>query len=293
MATPANPHFLSTAIGQPPVRPRPALFRALGPREPPETIHLDGEEFYRTEILKHDSWAASAIYASPSRVAFCKFNREQPVLILPMEWLGRLLGSREQWFMDRLAGIEGIPVSLGPIVAAGRPVPNAVSHLYIEGQALGEGQWVDDSFFPRLERIVAEMHARGVAHVDLNKRENILVDSLGRPHLLDYQISWALPPQSRLARLLLGWLTAILQQCDSYHLLKHRCRHRRDQLRQSDAELDSLRPWWIRLHRLVGVPFRTSRRALLVALGIRSRSGRSASEVFPELAHRRLPAAGG
>ena len=60
-----------------------------------------------------------------------------------------------------------------------------------------------------------------------------------------------------------------------------------------DAEVENLRPWWIRLHRLVGVPFRTCRRALLTALGIRSRSGRSSSEVFPELAHRRLPAAGG
>jgi hypothetical protein len=31
MATPASHHSSSAAIGQPPVRPRPALFRALGP----------------------------------------------------------------------------------------------------------------------------------------------------------------------------------------------------------------------------------------------------------------------
>jgi hypothetical protein len=50
-------------------RPRPAPFRALGAADPPATITLDGETFRRVEILKHDSWAATAVYRSATRTA--------------------------------------------------------------------------------------------------------------------------------------------------------------------------------------------------------------------------------
>ena len=271
-------------------RPRPALFRALGRKEPPETIRLDGETFARTEILKHDSWAATAIYESESRKALCKFNREQSILLFPMRWLGRLLAQREQRFMERLAGIEGIPVSLGVVMADGQRIPNAVSHEYIDGHALAEQERVGDEFFPRLARLLDTVHDRGVAHVDLHKRENILVDTDGHPHLIDYQISFAMP-SSRIAATLLGGVLRVLQRCDDYHLLKHRCKHRPDQLGMSLEELQRMRPWWIRLHRCVAVPFRAFRRRLLTALGIRSRSGHAFSEAFPEVAHRRARAA--
>jgi hypothetical protein len=55
----------------------------------------------------------------------------------------------------------------------------------------------------------------------------------------------------------------------------------------SAADMHRLRPWWIRAHRCVAVPFRTVRRRLLTVLGIRSRSGHAFSEAFPEVAHRR------
>lgn len=272
-------------------RPRPAIFRALGRAEPPETIDLDGEEFRRVDSLKHDSWAATAIYRSPTRKAICKFNRQQSLLVVPMRWLGRLLAARERGFMERLAGIEGIPVSLGTVRAAGRPLDNAVAHEWIEGHALADGEWVDDLFFPRLVAILAAVHRRGVAHVDLHKRENILVDTAGRPHLIDYQISFAAPPRSVVGATVLAPLLGLLQRCDDYHLLKHRLKHRPDQVGLTPRELARLRPWWIRAHRCVAIPFRTCRRGLLTLLRIRSRSGHAHSEAFPEIAHRRATAA--
>jgi hypothetical protein len=51
--------------------------------------------------------------------------------------------------------------------------------------------------------------------------------------------------------------------------------------------MQRLRPWWIRAHRCVAIPFRTFRRRLLTTLGIRSKSGHAFSEAFPEVAHRR------
>jgi hypothetical protein len=64
-------------------------------------------------------------------------------------------------------------------------------------------------------------------------------------------------------------------------------KHRPDQVGLSAADMQRLRPWWIRAHRCVAVPFRTVRRRLLTVLGIRSRSGHAFSEAFPEVAHRR------
>jgi hypothetical protein len=267
-----------------PARPRPAVFRALGHDDPPPSVQLHGESFTRIAILKHDSWAATAIYAAPGRRAVCKFNRLQPVLVLPMRWLGRLLATREHGFMERLAGIEGIPVSLGPVCIGGRPLPNAVCHEYITGHPLAEHERVADDFFPRLTALLAEVHRRGVAHVDLHKRENILVGDDGGPHLIDFQISFALPSRPRWLAASLAGVLRVLQQSDDYHLFKHRARHRPDQLGALDATIDSARPWWIRAHRAVAVPFRSTRRWLLTRLGIRSGRGHATTEAMPEVA---------
>jgi len=90
-----------------------------------------------------------------------------------------------------------------------------------------------------------------------------------------------------MSRLLFGGVLRLLQRSDDYHLLKHRVKHRPDQVGMSAAEFERLRPWWIRAHRCVAVPFRTVRRRLLTALGIRSKTGHAFSEAFPEVAHRR------
>lgn len=270
------------------VRPRPAVFRALGRDDPPAEVEIAGETFRLRETLKHDSWAATGIYASATRQALCKFNRVQPILGLPMQWLGRRLAAREAGFMDRLAGIIGIPVSLGPVSCDGRLQPHAVSRQWIAGHALAADELVDDRFFPTFRRLLAEVHARGVAHVDLHKRENVLVDTDGRPHLIDFQISFALP-RGRLAGRLLRGLLRVLQRCDDYHLLKHELRHRPEHCHVTAQELARLRPWWIRAHRSVAVPFRHVRRRLLVALGIRAAGGQASSEAFPEIAHRPTP----
>jgi hypothetical protein len=265
------------------------MFRALGHAEPPEAIDLAGETFRRVETLKHDSWAATAVYRSATRTAKCKFNRTQSIAVVPMAWLGRYLAARERWFMDRLAGIEGIPVSLGEIRVGNAVLANAMAHEWIEGHALAEKEPVDDRFFPQLSAILAAAHRRGVAHVDLHKRENILVDEQGRPHLIDYQISFGLPT-GRVAAFVLGGVLRLLQRCDDYHLLKHRVKHRPDQVGLSLADMQRMRPWWIKAHRCVAIPFRTVRRRLLTGLGIRSKSGHAFSEAFPEVAHRHAAA---
>ena len=288
---------LPAAAGRPAptgTRPRPPLFRALGHAEPPDAVEIGGASFRLLEILKHDSWAATAIYAtadaSMPRKALCKFNRRQPILSIPMAWLGRRLAARERHFHARLAGVVGIPAHLGPVSVDGVELPNAFSREFIEGHVLDRHQRVDDNFFPRFISLLADVHARDVAHVDLHKRENVIVDLSGRPWLIDFQISFSLPSGVPLLGLPLRSVLRILQQCDDYHLLKHHLHHRPDQAGLEAEEIDRRRPWWIRLHRRFAVPFRTLRRQLLVGLSIRGRSGQVSTEAFPEVAHRRRAA---
>jgi len=283
IAIPRQPGHGGEPAAAPGTRARPALFRALGSHDPPDTVLLHGKTFTRSEIVKHDSWAATAIYTSSHCQAVCKFNRLHPVFIVPVRWLGRMLASRERRFMQRLTGIDGIPVSMDPVFIDGHVAEHAVSHEFIPGHPLRANEQVDDQFFPRLAALLAEVHGRGIAHVDLHKRENILVDDDGKPHLIDFQISFGLPRNRWAAAVFRGTLR-MLQRCDEYHLLKHRVRIRPDQARMTEADIHRLRPWWIRLHRIVAVPFRTLRRSLLTRLRIRSGPGQATSEVFPEAA---------
>jgi len=258
------------------------MFRALGRDEPPETVEIDGRTWRRVDIFKHDSWAATAQYQSDDgHLAACKFNRRQPIFGLPMRWLGRRLAAREAAMLDRLADHELVPDPLGPVRCAGRELPNAVAHVFVPGHPLRRDEVVDDYFFPDLEDLLADLHRRGMAYVDLHKRENVLVGDDGRPHLIDFQISVRLPRVWPLSAVL-----RILQRSDDYHLAKHFARHRPDQCDHTPATIAMRRPWWIRAHRAFAVPLRQLRRRLLVWLGIRRPGGRSTTEAFPEQAVR-------
>src|SRR5579864_5255993 len=89
---------------------RPKLFRALGAEDPPAAIELEQRSHRRVAILKHDSWAATAVYADERghRVA-CKFNRVNRLLLFPMAWLGRRLARREENVLRLMQGRLGFP----------------------------------------------------------------------------------------------------------------------------------------------------------------------------------------
>lgn len=264
-------------------RPRPPLFRALGAADAPPEVMVDGQRYRQIELFKHDSWAATALYASAAKRIVCKFNRAQPVLGLPMTWLGRCLAEREHRALARLASLPQVPAPLGPVYAKGRRLRNAVARAFIPGHPLGKDERVGADFFPALQAALRAMHRRGIAYVDLHKRENIIVGDDGRPYLVDFQICFDVT-QPRL-RWLPGVQFVFDQLCvgDLYHLEKH--------VRRSDASARTYHapeiPAWLRLHRLVAVPFRQLRRRLLVARGIRTGRGAVASEVFAEDAVRR------
>ena len=272
----------------PTVRPRPPVFRALGADDPPAEIMVGGHPYRRAEILKHDSWAATAIYDGSAGRIVCKFNRRQSLFGLPMRcrlgrrWPGARDGCWRCWPTCLM-----FPMGAAPSCAGGRVLDNAVGHAYVPGHPLGRTERVNDEFFPRLGRLLAEMHRRQMAYVDLHKAENIIVGDDGQPYLIDFQISMALshrwPATTEPAR----WLLSILQRSDEFHFRKRVSKNRPDLYAEMAPGGKEAIPWWIRLHRTVGVPFRKLRRRLLTAIRVRDGNGQAASEHFAEDAVRR------
>lgn len=266
-------------------RGRPAALRALGLADPPAEVAVAGRLYQREEIYKHDSWAATAVYRAGQQRILCKFNRQQPLLGLPMRWLGRWLARREMAALARLHDVPGIPRLAGNVRAEGRLVDTALAREFIAGEPLHPRLKLPARFFDRLQALLSTLHRRGMAYVDLHKRENLLVDGQGQPVLIDFQVCFLLPRRSWVRFTPLRTALRLLQQADRYHLLKHRLK-----LEAGSTRVEAVaaaRPFWLRCHRLLARPLRELRRRLLVLLGVRRGQGRVDTEAFVEHALRR------
>ena len=110
--------------------------------------------------------------------------------VAPRSFLVRhLLGPwqlrREARAYERLAGVTGIPRFLGAVDR------QAIALEYVEGRPLKDlpRGALGAAFFDRLDALIAEMHARGVAHADLH-RGDVLAGPDGQPYLIDFSTSW-------------------------------------------------------------------------------------------------------
>ena len=268
------------------LRARPALFRALGRREPSRVVTINHDEYTLVEVFKHDSWAATALYRGSRARIVAKFNREQPLFFVPMKWLGRWLARREARALRLLCGIAGVPTNAGAIWIDGKLRRSAVAHPYIDGRPLHIDDKPEADFLLRLSDILHAMHERSLAYVDLNKRENIIVCDDGAPALVDFQLHFA-PPQWALRLPPVRWLFRELQANDLYHLHKHIAWHRPDLLPVAERDWSRHQPITGRIWRMLCVrPVQFWRRRLLVWLRIREGPGLAVSELDPEKAAR-------
>ncbi len=130
--------------------------------------------------------------------------------------LGPLQLDREAGAYRRLEGLPGIPAFLG------RPDRQAIVLEFVPGRTLaevGRGE-LAPAFFDRLERLVCDMHARGVVHGDLHHRD-VIVGPSGQPHLVDFSTSLVSGPASGPMRRL---LFSQMRQADLRALAKLRRR---------------------------------------------------------------------
>ncbi len=229
--------------------------RALGRDELPETIEVEGKNYRREKIVKHDFFAATGFYAAEDGTrAVLKMGRTTTFFGIPFKWIGRRLCQRELNCYRRLADVPNIPDVLGEVGETG------FLHAYIPGRPLARKDPVPDNFFPQLHSLLAELHRRNIAYVDTNKPENILLGDDGRPYLIDFQISFALDAASR--NPIQRWWLHRLQRADIYHILKHKRRMRKDQLTEEEAKIVAHRGPLIHLHRIITKPYFFIRRRL-------------------------------
>jgi predicted Ser/Thr protein kinase len=173
----------------------------------------------------------------------------------PLGAVWRSLLRREHAVYARLGGIAGIPRLLGL-------VGDGLALEYVPGPSLREheARLVDrEAFFAKLLTTVEAMHAAGVAHGDLKRKDNIIVGAGEQPYLIDFGVAVRRSARNRVFN---RCVFDPLKQMDLNAWVKLKYGRRidpkteRDVLSAEDAAI--YRPHWIeRLARAVRVPWQT------------------------------------
>ena len=158
-------------------------------------------------------------------------------------FLWRFLLRREHRAYERLAGVEGVPRCYG--LVDGRYL--VLEHVEARGFREAAAD-VDAAFFDRLFELVERLHARGVAHGDLKKKENLLVTADGRPVAIDFATATVrregFAPFNHL-------LYRTLERFDYHAWLKHKYRRDYRRMTPEDARYHRRTPFEAFNHLLV------------------------------------------
>lgn len=110
--------------------------------------------------------------------------------------IGLWLIQNEWKVYSRLTGIEGIPRAIARIDRF------AFVTEYISGSPIRRGEELPPSFFADLAKVLREIHSRGVVHLDLRHKGNILVSEEGKPFMIDFNSSFSFGEKGLLRRFL-------------------------------------------------------------------------------------------
>ena len=130
--------------------------------------------------------------------------------------LGRWITAREVRAYRALGGHPSVPRFAGRIDAL------AFAVEYRPGRRMSRRlrPELPADFVDRVEAALREMHRRGVAHLDLRHRSNVLLGEDGRPILIDFGAAISLRPGSLASR----WLLPLLVRFDRAALGKWRAK---------------------------------------------------------------------
>jgi len=130
--------------------------------------------------------------------------------------LGPWLLSREERAYRQLADVPGVPRLIGRLDAAALVLeyrPGVLVSRSLRGR-------LPVVFLAELERCVEEMHRRGVVHLDLRHRSNVLAGEDGHPVLIDFASALRFDPRLRISR----WMLRALAWIDRRAVEKWRVR---------------------------------------------------------------------
>ncbi len=120
-------------------------------------------------------------------------------------WLAPRLLSREERAYRRLAGLPAVPNLIGRLDA------EALVLEYRPGEGLSRSlrSRLPSGFLRELSATIDEFHRRGVVHLDLRHRSNILAGRDGRPVVIDFASALRFDATRRSGRALVrifGWV---------------------------------------------------------------------------------------
>lgn len=155
-------------------------------------------------------------------------------------WTFGLWLIHKEWkIYSHLSGIKGIPQKVERIDRF------AFATEFIPAQPIGRGQSLSPSFFSRLEQILTEIHSRGVVHLDLRHKGNILLSEEGEPFLIDFNSSLFFKKRGLVYR----FLFPLLRWVDYGGLLKLKQRVSPSWMTSEELaflrRFNRIRKWWI------------------------------------------------
>ncbi len=156
-------------------------------------------------VLNRGGWGNPDVLLVESDLGTVVVKDFGPRIYCVRRWLGPWLLRREARAYRRLEGVEAVPHLLGQLDAA------ALILEYRPGVLLSRslsGKLPPD-FLVELQRAIAEIHRRGVVHLDLRHRSNILAGDDGRPVVIDFASALRFDNATWWGRMLVGLLGSV------------------------------------------------------------------------------------
>jgi len=123
---------------------------------------------------------------------------------------------KESKIYNKLKGLKGIPNCYGLTNSGDLILEHIDGHSYREKQdELSD----NEIFFQSLFELITTMHKMGVAHGDLKRKDNILVNANNEPFLIDFGTAITINKKSWITR---KWLFNFLRKTDLNAWIKHK-----------------------------------------------------------------------
>jgi len=135
---------------------------------------------------------------------------------------------KESKIYNKLRGLKGIPDCYG-LTNNGDLILE-----HIEGHSYREKQYElpdNEIFFQSLFELITTMHKMGVAHGDLKRKDNILVNASNEPFLIDFGTAIAINKKNWITR---KWLFNFLRKTDLNAWIKHKYKRNYDNIDSQD-----------------------------------------------------------